>query len=398
MLLAALSAFVAASPALRAPSSPQALASLPSVVRTEPAAAVLAVRETTANGEPSGSTGGGAGGDTSGGANGDTRSGVQVGELAPELALPRWLAGTPAYALEAGKVHFVVFWAPWSGASTQALTRVGDTQRRNAAAGLVVTAVAGPDARGATFTSARTRLRELVPDAPFRCGWDETGAMQRAWLGIAGERALPCAFLVDRSGHVAAIGAPGIVELRLASVLEDEHDLAALAQEAVDHTLVEADVVRAQNEFQSACRALDWQRALALCDELLRLDPDGHRRMVVARFQILLLRQGRVDEAYGYGRELLAGAARDDIGSLAILAWTVVDPDQHPPRRDLEFAGACAQRAVDLSQRRNAILLDTLARVHHTQGELEQAIAIETEAVRLDASFAGTLAGYVRER
>lgn len=324
--------------------------------------------------------------------------GARVGDEAPALALTRWLAGTPAYALEAGKVHFVVFWAPWSGASTQALLRLGDLARRNTSTGLVVTAVAGPDTRGATFTAARDRLRELTPGAPFRCGWDENGAAQRAWLGTAGANALPCAFLVDRDGHIAALGAPGLVEARVASVLAGTHDLAALAREATDHGTVEAELARVRDAYQVAYRTHDFERALTLCDELIRLDPDGHRRMVVARFQILLARLGRADDAYAYGRELLAGVARDDIGSLAILAWTVVDPDQRPVRRDLTFAGECAQRAVDLSQRRNATLLDTLARVHHAQGELDQAIAIETEAARLDVFFAGVLAEYRRER
>lgn len=337
-------------------------------------------------------------GATSQGAAPDALQGAQIGATAPELALPRWIAGAPAFGLEPGKVHFVVFWAPWSGASTQSLTRLGDLARRNAATDLVVTGVAGPDGRGSTFTTARERLRESVSAAPFRCGWDESGAAQRAWLGAPGERALPCAFLVDRDGHVAAIGAPGLVELRVASVLAGAHDLAALAREAADHGAVEAELARARDAFQVACRTRDWERALGACDELLRIDSDGHRRMIVARFQILLARLGRADDAYAYGRELLAGVARDDIGSLAILAWTVVDPDQRLPRRDLAFAGACAQRAVDLSQRRNATLLDTLARVHHAQGELDQAIAIETEAVRLDAFFAGVLADYRRER
>jgi len=323
---------------------------------------------------------------------------LKPGAPAPAFQATSWLQGEPVFALEPGRAHLVVFWAPWSGASTQVFARLSEMAQRQAARGLSVTLVSGPDERAPTSQSSRARLVELASFARFRCAWDGEGALRRAWLDAAGLRTLPAAFLVDREGRLVACGAPQRVETLVQTVLDRRHDLAALERQAGERVARELRAARARAELQVAFRQRAWDKALGLCDELLAFDAAAHKRLVITRFQLLLRELGRVEEAYAYGESLLTGPLADDVGILTILAWTVVDPAQSPARRDLAFAGRCAQRAVDLTARRNATLLDTLARVHAAQGELAQAIALETEAARLDPFFERVLSEYQAAR
>lgn len=317
----------------------------------------------------------------------EVRAWLAIGAEAPAPAGLRSITGESVTTFERGKVHLVVFWAPWSGASTQVLARLSDLQRRNRERGLVVLAVASADARGTTLERARRLLLELGDRAAVPTAFDPDGAWRAQWIGGARDPALPIAFLVDRSGRLAASGPPSEVELGLQAVLADRHDLARLANVAGAKPGILAKSLALQSGFHAAWRASDWPRVVGFCDELLALDAPRHRRFALTKLQVLLLHTPRVDEALDYAHALADGLARDDVGLLDALAWTLVDPNSPVPKRDLALAKRCAQRAVELTLRRNAVLLDTLARVHAAQGEVERALAIEEEAAGLDPSF-----------
>lgn len=314
-----------------------------------------------------------------------------VGDLAPDLGRLEWIAGDPVASLERGKTYFVFFWAPWSGASTQLFARLSELQRKNADRGLVVIGITSPDARGTTFEAARARVDELRAFASFRVAFDRAAATRLRYLGVGGALQPPYAVLVDRDGRIVVAGSSVEAELRLPTVLAAQHDLRALATEGARRREILEQGLRLQREFDDAYRNGNWPAARQRCDELLALDRSRFRRFAVARFQVLLLAAERLDDAYAEGRTLLEGIARDDIGMLGTIAWSIVDPAAPLARRDLVLAGECAQRSVDLSGRRNAVLLETLARVHQQQGELERAIEIQREAVRLDPTREGAL-------
>ncbi|MHC4615973.1 MAG: hypothetical protein ACYTAU_20705, partial [Planctomycetota bacterium] len=61
--------------------------------------------------------------------------------------------------------------------------------------------------------------------------------------------------------------------------------------------------------------------------------------------------------------------------------WTTVD-DKDVKKRDLEFALEAALRANELTEEKEAAILDTLARVYFEKGDLKQAIKWQREAVK----------------
>ena len=98
--------------------------------------------------------------------------------------------------------------------------------------------------------------------------------------------------------------------------------------------------------------------------------------------------QGKTDEARRFGAELIElrrrrtespDAKADDHNSCAWLLLTIEPSDL----RDAEAALPIAERAVELSQRKNASMLDTLAVAYEMSGDFDKAVETQREALAL---------------
>jgi hypothetical protein len=78
--------------------------------------------------------------------------------------------------------------------------------------------------------------------------------------------------------------------------------------------------------------------------------------------------------------EDLQGAGSDFWNTVAWSGLTELPADS--PARDLRQLLGYAQRAVELSQRKNGYILDTLARAHWELGDKPSALAVQSEAIR----------------
>jgi thiol-disulfide isomerase/thioredoxin len=72
---------------------------------------------------------------------------------------------------------------------------------------------------------------------------------------------------------------------------------------------------------------------------------------------------------------------RDNPHILNLAAWSMVDPENLVDKPDLDLALQVALRANDISKGQHSGILDTLARVHFTRGEVDKAIAVQMQAV-----------------
>ena len=79
---------------------------------------------------------------------------------------------------------------------------------------------------------------------------------------------------------------------------------------------------------------------------------------------------------------LLQGKFKGDPDVLNEIAWYIVNPDETTLRpRNLDLARETAEKAVLLSKRKDAGLLDTLAWTYHWMGQNEKATKVEREAL-----------------
>ena len=94
----------------------------------------------------------------------------------------------------------------------------------------------------------------------------------------------------------------------------------------------------------------------------------------------MLLRDlNQPEAAYALGKDITA-KSWDNPMTLNQIAWFVVDePDIE--RRNLLFAMMAADRASELTEHKDAAILDTVARVYFEMGDLSEAIKYQRKAV-----------------
>lgn len=319
---------------------------------------------------------------------------LSVGDKAPALAIEKWVKGSPVASFEKGKVYMVEFWATWCGPCIKSMPHVSELQKEYGAKGLTVIGVSSADSRGNSLDKVEAMVKDKGDTMGYTVAWDTERQTSTAFLDAANQNGIPCSFLVDQNGLIAYIGHPMKIDATLAQVIAGKHDIQALAAAYKLKAENEVKVAALSKRINTAARKQDWNGALTAADELLALDPQQASSLVPFKFNILAMELNDLDRAYALAAEYADGKGKDDIGLLNGLAWMIVDPDSKLDRRDLVLAQRMAERAVELTKSKDAAILDTLARVHFTKGDLKKAIEIQTQAVALDKKLGGTLKEY----
>ena len=97
------------------------------------------------------------------------------------------------------------------------------------------------------------------------------------------------------------------------------------------------------------------------------------------KFEALLT--GKNDKAAAYvWAESMAKSYWDDPNALNALAWNIVD-ELAEEYQDLDFALRVAHRASELTDNKDGMILDTLARAYWEKGDRYKAIAWQQKAV-----------------
>ncbi|MDA0813604.1 MAG: hypothetical protein O3C21_14590, partial [Verrucomicrobia bacterium] len=67
--------------------------------------------------------------------------------------------------------------------------------------------------------------------------------------------------------------------------------------------------------------------------------------------------------------------------ALNSIAWGIIDPDNPPKVQDLELALEAATKANELTESKNAMILDTLAMAYSKNGNFQKAVEYQKLAV-----------------
>lgn len=319
---------------------------------------------------------------------------LSVGDKAPALAIEKWVKGSPVASFEKGKVYMVEFWATWCGPCIASMPHVTELQKEYAAKGLTVIGVTSADKRGNSLEKVEAMVAQKGDTMGYTVAWDTERQTSTAFLTAAGQNGIPCSFLVDQNGVIAYIGHPMSINDTLAQVMAGKHDIKALAAAYKIAQEREAKVEELSNQLGAAMKNKEFEAALKVADEMMAVDPEQSSGLVPFQFNILANEIKDLDRAYKFAGDYLSGKGKDNAEGLNGLAWMMVDPEATLARRDLPLAQKIAERAVELSKNKNAAILDTLARVHFTKGDITKAIEIQTQAVALDKMLEDTLKEY----
>ncbi|MET4117927.1 thiol-disulfide isomerase/thioredoxin [Bradyrhizobium sp. JR1.5] len=202
---------------------------------------------------------------------------------APSLKVENWLRGEPLTNFQPGKLYIVEFWATWCGPCVAAMPHLIKLQAKYKDEGLEVVGVAAREI-APTPDEARTKLdawlTEKVPNLNYRIGFDSTGEMNKLWMDASSSVGIPTSFVVDRDGHIAAIGHPAIdIDAALPKIIDgtwrssyqakaaDAKRIAAVQRFARELPILET--------IQPAMEAKEWPAALSAVEKGIAAVPDS---------------------------------------------------------------------------------------------------------------------------
>jgi len=267
-------------------------------------------------------------------------SALQIGDPAPPINVS-WIRGGP-HDLAAGKgknVFVLDFWATWCGPCHMSMPHLSQLQKKYRDKGLIVIAVAMSDESPSTVKSFVKRMGDK---ADFTVALDKANATARAYMAALGVNGIPYSCVIDKDGLLAWHGSPlagldPVVEQCLAGTYNLK---ARTALVKYFETAVEAD------HTDNPERRKDLNR-----------------------------------KAGELGKEVLNLAAKN-AEVLDLLAWNILSLPMLKTR-DLALAKAAAKMAYNVTEGKNASILDTYANILWQEGARQEAVELQRKALTL---------------
>ncbi|MDX9911077.1 MAG: redoxin family protein [Phycisphaerales bacterium] len=308
---------------------------------------------------------------------------LKVGDHAPELKIANWVKGDPVTEFEAGHTYVVEFWATWCPPCRESIPHLTELQAEYREAKKPVTFVGVSSEKDLKVVSSF--VDKMGEKMDYVVAFDDTRKTSKLWMDAAEMQGIPCAFIVTPKQEIAYIGYPTMEQQRfeetLAEVADGTFDMASAKAEAARLAEAAAKADAIKKEFTDAMEAGDIPTALAAADRLIEQDPKNFSRLAVVKFN-LLAEQDDYAGASTYIREVTKKHYWDDAMVLNAVSWTIVD--QFPEdKRDLKLATEFGERAAELTNWKDSMVLDTVAHCYFQSGKVEKAIEIEKKAITL---------------
>ncbi|MBX3442612.1 MAG: redoxin family protein [Planctomyces sp.] len=303
---------------------------------------------------------------------------LEIGSPAPPLAIASYFQGEPVHSFEPGKVHIVEFWATWCGPCLMSMPHIAELQQHY-----------GDDLRVIGVTREEPAVveaflkKEHASGKPwsevitYRLALDDSSKMNESYMRAAGQNGIPTAFVVGRDGYIEWIGHPMAMDAPLAKVVDGSWDRIAARQEFLDQQQMQVALRTLRLKQLKAESEGNWSPVVEALDELIEKYPSQ---------AALKLQKLAIVEKAGLGNqsESLANAivesGWDQAQLLNQISWGIATKKLGG---SLDLAHRAAARAAELTNEKDASILDTLALVHFERGEAHEALELQRKAVAL---------------
>jgi thiol-disulfide isomerase/thioredoxin len=313
-----------------------------------------------------------------------------IGDPAPTLAVSRWLKGQPVKQLDPDTTYVVEFWATWCGPCVGCMPYLTELHKiyKNRVTFISVN-VAEPDqAKVAPFVEKmgdKMGYAVAMDDVPAGDTRGLKGAMWLKWVAAAGERGIPCAFIISQ-GKVAWIDHPIDMCAALDRILAGGWDFTAADR-----------VHRQRSEASRRYQEVVWPtfdgtfkdnrptaETFARLDKAVAADPELELGELSQWKFVYLLSAGRADDAIRHGEKLVDSVYADRPTKLTMIAaFLTEDPPNRPGANPgYSLALKAATRASDLCHHVVPFALDVLARAYSATGQADKALETELKAFK----------------
>ncbi len=297
---------------------------------------------------------------------------LKVGDKAPALTGTTWVKGEPVKEFEPGKVYIMEFWATWCGPCITAMPHLSETAAKYKDKGVVVIA---QNIWERDDSKVKPFVEKMGDKMAFAVVMDDKssnkeGVMATTWMRAAGRDGIPTSMIVDQKGVLAWMGHPSQLDAVLEKIVEGKYD-------AKTEGSLQEKKEKANQALGEAIQAGDIDKAMVLIDDFAKIEPSLADRVPLIKFSIYL-QAGQPEKAYAMTDAVVASKA--SASELNEIAWAILT-EESVTKRDPVAAEKLATKAVELTNRKDAGILDTLAKAKFEQGHHDDAIAVQKEAI-----------------
>ena len=265
----------------------------------------------------------------------------QLGDKAPALQVSKWVKGSPITLKETdaqNKVTVVEFWATWCGPCRVSIPHLTELQEKYKDDVVFIGVSSEEPDVVASFVAQQGEKME------YRVAVDKDGMTNKAYMQAYKQSGIPHAFIIDKDGYVVFNSHPmeEQFEATLQQVVAGKFDMASAKAMAER----EAKITDALQAYEKVIMGQD--------------DAGSAPKHEAALYDLL----------------------KDDPERLAWLAYVLSEAPELA-HRNLDFAEKMAKRAVTLTERQNADVLDSYATVLFKQGRVDDAIGVEKQALQI---------------
>ena len=280
---------------------------------------------------------------------------LKVGDKAPDVQVDEWIQGETTVG--SGKPYVVEFWATWCGPCKVAIPHMNELYKKYKGDGLKVIGVSDEK-------NAKAKVKDFVRQQGDRMSYAVAidGGVKRDWFDAAGQKGIPCAFIVDDTNHIAFIGHP----------MDDQFEsILGKVMDGRYNPKLEKQAAPKLDAANRAVRVKNWSDAYRHLDEVIALDPRVFLSTSLLKYRIIACEDGNPEAAKAWGAEMLKTYSSDAGGLESIAEMTAADPEAC--LHDLELARAAADALLALEGSRDPDALATSALVAYHAGDSDRA-------------------------
>lgn len=286
---------------------------------------------------------------------------LNIGDEPPAFKVDSWVKGTPISSFEKGNVYLIDFWATWCGPCIAIMPHLTELQNEHAEDGLHVVGVSiWESGRGEDGSRVRLygeeqadHVQAFVDKNDERMGYTVgTGgeSFETDWMKAAHQNGIPTVMIVDRESKIGWIGYgtdPSLGD-HLDKILAGENDYETAHNERIERMKAEHAQSNGPNYF-------------------------GHFSELAKK---------KSDEAAAFGQALTETVYEGNTNAYNSIAWTIVENDGWSAEA-VSFARDLAEKACEMTDWENAMLLDTLAWAQYRDGDAAEAVKTEKKALEM---------------
>jgi thiol-disulfide isomerase/thioredoxin len=303
---------------------------------------------------------------------------LKLGDAAPALRASKWLQGEEVKSFEPGKVYVVEFWATWCGPCVMIMPHLAELHAEYRDKGVTIIGYSARDEKN-TEEKVAAFIKKRGSKLPYTFAFADDRTTYDAWMTAAGQKGIPCAFVVGKAGRIVYIGHPlylGVVVPRVIA--------GAKAQAISDEMDKIDDELRAVNGALTGSDAKAGLQALKNFE--IKYPPLANNPYWLRERFGVLMKAGPVEEVKKFAEAMVTKATKqEDPMTLWMVSMCLCSDEAKANKELIALAVKAAEAMVQVAGDKDAVALINLASTYFAAGDNAKAKEYARKAIEAAA-------------